>query len=343
MTQPIPPTGGTTISRLLSATVQEAWPTEAQHFTPWLLENSEHLSEVLGLQIQLERREHKVGKFSLDLIGKVSGSDEQVVIVENQFGDTDHGHLGQILTYAGGTEPAVIVWVAENFREEHRAALDWLNHNTTPDIKFFGVQLGAVRMKGASPTLLAPRLELVCKPNDWEKLAKLEASAAAVGAGTGLTATNALYKQFWEQFAVEAKKRGWTNATPPAQNWWSLPTGTATVTWGVSYAMFGARSELYFGSPDASVNLERLAKLEAHREAIQAEYGEDEILFDDLPGKVATRLEVRLQDKKIADEESWPEVVAWMVDTQARMRAAVDAVGGIPTATGSAVSGADDD
>ena len=42
------------------------------------------LSEVLGVQVKLEEREHRVGNFALDLKGRVVGSD-QIVIVENQY------------------------------------------------------------------------------------------------------------------------------------------------------------------------------------------------------------------------------------------------------------------
>jgi hypothetical protein len=41
------------------------------------------------------------------------------VIVENQLSPTDHIHLGQLLTYAGGIEPTNVVWLATRFREEH--------------------------------------------------------------------------------------------------------------------------------------------------------------------------------------------------------------------------------
>ena len=34
----------------------------------------------------------------------------EVVIVENQLEASDHGDLGQILTYAAGTDPTTIVW-----------------------------------------------------------------------------------------------------------------------------------------------------------------------------------------------------------------------------------------
>ncbi len=69
-----------------------------------------------------------------------------VVVIENQFGPTDHTHLGQI-NYIGGQENNVtIVWIAEAFREEHRAAIDWLNASTIEGFNFFAVELEAVKI-----------------------------------------------------------------------------------------------------------------------------------------------------------------------------------------------------
>jgi len=56
-----------------------------------------------------------------------------------------HGHLGQILTYAAGTDPATIVWVVTSFRPEHRAAIDWLNERTDEDTRSVGVEIQVVR------------------------------------------------------------------------------------------------------------------------------------------------------------------------------------------------------
>jgi len=181
------------------------------------------------------RRAFRVGKFSLDIIGRevATGS---AVIIENQYGPTDHGHLGQILTYAGGTKPTTVVWVAEEFREEHRAALEWLNSHTDPSIRFFGVRLAAVTLDGAPGDLIAPFLELVIKPNEWEKVA---VAAAAAGTTGSTTARQELYREFWSQFETLAKQRGWTNASAPAQNWWNMSTGLSGAVWGVSFAMFG--------------------------------------------------------------------------------------------------------
>jgi hypothetical protein len=57
----------------------------------------------------------------------------------------------------------------------------------------------------------------------------------------------------------------------------------------------------------------------------------NEPCFDPLPKNKAARLEVRCEGPKVVEEESWPGVIAWMVDTQERLRMAVQAVGGIPT------------
>src|SRR5690606_24650874 len=108
----------------------------------WLLTHADVLSEAVGMDLQLDAAEHAVGEFSLDLIGTDRGTGERV-IVENQLGASDHTHLGQILTYAGGTGPTNVIWIATNFREEHRAALEWLMSERTSTPGFFAVKLTA--------------------------------------------------------------------------------------------------------------------------------------------------------------------------------------------------------
>lgn len=59
------------------------------------------LSDLLGMDLLLEVAEHPVGNVSLDLLGRDANTGE-VVIVENQLEQSDHLHLGQILTDAAG-------------------------------------------------------------------------------------------------------------------------------------------------------------------------------------------------------------------------------------------------
>ncbi len=184
------------LGRLSAVAPREVWAHEAQGFTPWLLQNVDVLNDLLGMDLELEVAEHPVGGFSLDLLGR-DLSDDSVVIVENQLEMSDHGHLGQILTYAAGTSPKTIVWINTGFRPEHRAALDWLNEHTDPDTRFFGIEIEVVRIGESVP---APNFKLVAQPNDWGKQVK---------AGTGVgafTERGKLYWGFWEEYTGPADR-----------------------------------------------------------------------------------------------------------------------------------------
>ena len=85
------------MGRLTTVPPREVWTHEAHNFTPWVLQNVDVLSDLLGMDLVLEVAEHPVGGFSLDLLGR-DLSDDSVVIVENQLEQSDHMHLGQILT-----------------------------------------------------------------------------------------------------------------------------------------------------------------------------------------------------------------------------------------------------
>ena len=130
--------------------LREVWPHEAQDFTPWLAENLDKLGEALGLDLELQSAEAAVGPFSLDVLARDSGSDRPVII-ENQLETSDHDHLGKLLTYAAGYDAYAVVWLTREFRDEHRAALDWLNQRTVEDTAFFGVVVEAWQIDGSRP------------------------------------------------------------------------------------------------------------------------------------------------------------------------------------------------
>jgi hypothetical protein len=139
---------------------------EDQHFTPWLSqpENLALLAETLGLgELRLEGTEIPVGSFALDLLARdMTGG---IVLIEHQFGPTDHSHLGQLMTYlAGQKDRGTVIWIAERFKEEHRAAIDWLNSNTVESYNFFGVEIEVLSINGSVP---APWFNVISKPNEW--------------------------------------------------------------------------------------------------------------------------------------------------------------------------------
>ena len=88
---------------------------------------------------------------------------DQWVLIENQLEQTDHTHLGQIITYAAGLNAVTVIWIARKFVEQHRAALDWLNEITAEGTDFFGVEvelwrIGRVAAVPPSSTSSASRM-----------------------------------------------------------------------------------------------------------------------------------------------------------------------------------------
>lgn len=153
-----------TLGKLVRASARVAWPHEAHAFTPWLASNLDSLSEALGLKLTLIEVEHAVGRYSADLL--LEDTDGRRVIVENQFGQTDHDHLGKLLTYCAGSDARVVIWISETLNDEHLAAMEWLNQNTGEDVGFFGVELELLQI-GDSP--YAPNFRVRVRPNSWVK------------------------------------------------------------------------------------------------------------------------------------------------------------------------------
>ena len=136
------------LSRIQKVSLRDCWKNEATDFTPWLAseENIALLADALGLnELEVISQEEHVGPFRADILCVDSGTDK-LVLIENQLEKTDHNHLGQIMTYAAGLDAVTIIWIAERFTEEHRAAIDWLNRITDKDFNFFGIEIVLIKI-----------------------------------------------------------------------------------------------------------------------------------------------------------------------------------------------------
>jgi hypothetical protein len=151
--------------RLEAVSLRTAWALEATAFTPWLAENLDRLGEALGIPLEHVETEARVTTYSADILARnaVDGSN---VLIENQLEESDHNHLGQIMTYLAGLSATTVVWVAPKFREAHLSAIKWLNKNTAEPFSFFAVEIRVVRI-GNSP--LAPVFDIIERPNAWER------------------------------------------------------------------------------------------------------------------------------------------------------------------------------
>jgi len=292
------------LGKLDRVNIRDIWKSEAQDFTPWLcqLENLSILSETVGLELEVQEKEFHIGEFRLDILARVKGSGEAVVI-ENQFWKTDHSHLGQLLTYAAGVGEGggakVVIWVAEDFAEPHRSALDWLNRVTDPSIQFFGIEVELWRIGNSDP---APRFNLVCKPNISQK---------QISQQTALSTTELLYHQFWKGFLDLCTSQGTTLHLPtsPTSNSW-LPTNIGAPGFGIN---LNARKrtkdlecQLWIEGPAKSAFPLFMAK----QEEIMKTLG-PQVRFDEMPGKSACKI-FETASGDISDQEQWPAMYEWL-------------------------------
>jgi uncharacterized protein DUF4268 len=250
-----------------------AWINEALDFTPWLKDNVDLLGHALGLELDVEvEREVRVGSFSADLVGTDAATGRHVLI-ENQLAQTDHGHLGQLLTYAGGLETDILVWVAPRIREEHRQALIWLNENTREETAFFGVEIQLLKIDDSRP---AAHFKVVVEPNEWQK-------AVAGGPDKGPSERNERYRAFWKKLLTELLSRDPTSSNAsidrvPAQNWYGISLGRSgyqdNFVFGWDPRGNTVRVELYIDTGDRTRNKASFDQLLAERDAIEQQIGE---------------------------------------------------------------------
>ncbi len=246
--------------------LKSVWSHEAKCFTPWLQNNIDLLSEALGLDIQLIEREVSVGSFFVDLLGEETGSGRSVVI-ENQLDLSDHGHLGQLLTYSAGKNGGVIIWVAKKIKPEHRQALDWLNDATQGNIDFYGVEIQLLKIGDSD---IAPDFNVVVSPK-------------SVPPENGATENRSERGPRYHEFFSDLLQRIKANPVKVTQqskvgdrSWLLTPSGRGGFRFGLAFyrgQRFGI--ELYVDQGAKKANKLAYDELVQSREQIEEELGVD--------------------------------------------------------------------
>lgn len=306
----------TGFGRLERVELRHAWKTEAGDFTPWLAkeENLVLLGEAVGIDLEVEAQEKNVGPFRADLLCKDTASGNWV-LVENQLERTDHAHLGQLLTYAAGLKAVTIVWIADRFTDEHRAALDWLNDITDQTFNFFGLQVELWQI-GGSP--VAPKFNVVCRPNEWSRDVSRGASAVR---NQAITPKQQLQLEFWTAFREYALEHALRikPIKPAPQRWMNLSIGRDGFylqaiasfydTERDTYGSHEIRAELVTHGSNSKLFFEHL---EGRRAEIERELGET-LTWHNPEDKIQCRIYLR-KEADLNDRNRWPEYHAWLVE-----------------------------
>lgn len=295
--------------------IKSIWKHEALNFTPWLADNLDKLSDLIGIDLELVSREAEVGDFSLDLLARDLSTNRNVII-ENQFNPTDHKHLGQLITYASYYKANVIIWISEEVREEHRAAIDWLNNNTNDEIEFFAVEISVIQIDNSKPAL---NFKLKANPNEWQKSSKKLLSGEN-------TETQNSYAAFFQKLIDELReKHKFTSARAgQPQNWYTFTSGVRGFGYSASFARGEKiRVEIYIDFGNAEKNKEVLNELKADQIQIEKEFGEN-LEWDEIPNKRASRIAIYRQGSIDDDSKTLTEIHDWVIDRLLRFKKVFD-------------------
>lgn len=289
--------------------LRSIWPHEALNFTPWVAENVDLLADAVGLDITVDETESSVGDFNVDIYASETGTDRKIII-ENQLEDTDHDHLGKLITYASGKGADVVIWVVKHAREEHKAAVEWLNNHTDDKIGFF---LCEIKLFQIGDSQIAPAFTVVERPNDWTKEIRKTASA---------NSTQQQRLEYWQAFNDYAFSdanfsRIFNKRKPTTDHWMDFSIGSSACHITVSQIQKrkAVDVELYIND-----DKELFKSLFAHKDEIEKNM-EMELEWKELPERKASRILIE-KTVDLDDRATWPEQFDYIMDTCIKMKRA---------------------
>lgn len=289
--------------------LRSIWKNEATDFTPWLAEdeNISILGDAVGLDITVDEQESAVGDFSVDIFAKETGTDRKIII-ENQLEDTNHDHLGKLITYASGKAADIIIWVVKHAREEHRSAIEWLNNHTDEKIGFFLCEIKLYKIGNSEP---AVKFEVIEKPNDWAKEIKKKDAQSP---------TEQARQEYWNSFNEYAFQNSeyaktFSRRKPSTDHWMDLSIGSSACHLSLLQVRKYELIAVELNIPD---DKEFFRNLYSKKDQIEKDSG---LSFDwrELPDKKASRILVREQ-VDFDDKSKWNDQFDWLITTALKVR-----------------------
>lgn len=290
------------VGKLQRVELRDVWPHEEYDFSAWLAEdeNLEFLSDSIGIDISLIEKESKIGGYSADIYAEEEGTGKKIII-ENQLEDTNHDHLGKIITYASGKDASYVIWIVKHARDEHRRAIEWLNEHTDSEIRFFLLEIELWRIGTSEP---APKFNIVEQPNDWAKEEKKTSVAVSDGAKRCL--------EFWETFNAFAEKdksfmKDFNLRKPQPQHWYDLSIGNKSmyISMNLQFKKGTLNTGLYIPDDKDLYN-----EILSQKEDIEKIIGVELVWHQ---ASKASRLYL-VKEADINDESQWEDCFRWLIE-----------------------------
>lgn len=297
------------LGELKLVNLRSKWMDEYAQFTPWLAANIHLLNNELGLELEVENTEVSAGPYSADILAKDTGTGKYVVI-ENQLSKTDHDHLGKAITYASVLDASTIIWIASEFTEQHKKALDWLNDHTSEDLVFYGVKVELWQIDNSKA---AVKFNVVSTPLQQDQ------RAAKTKVHENLTESKKLQLEFWTLFRdqLASTKAIPSLQTPRGQYWFDVTLGKSNIHLSNILSTHDNRAgiRVYISNKIAD---HMLPFLQANKAEIEAELGET-LQWNPNPEN-RDKIIAIFRPINLRNKSEWPEVIAWMTEKTIKFR-----------------------
>ena len=291
--------------------LRQVWPHEALDFTPWLAEddNITLLADSVRLEISVDETESNVGDFNVDIYASEIGTDRKIII-ENQLEETNHDHLGKLITYASGKSADIIIWVVKKAREEHRSAIEWLNNHTDENISFFLIEIKLYQIGNSE---LAVKFEVIEKPNDWTKEIKKQTNSSP-----SLQARYDYWMAF-NDYAFSNKNfaKYFTQRKASTNHYMTFSLNSSACHLGILQVRKDKSIvvELYITDDKELYKL-----FLSHKNDIEQEVGLS-LDWRELPDKKASRI-LAIHKSNFENRDEWVKQFDWIIDTAIKMKKA---------------------
>lgn len=298
------------IGKLTEVDVRDLWKHEQYDFSNWLAkeENIKLLDDEIGLTLMDINKEVYIGSYRCDLVAK-DETTGQIVIIENQLEATNHDHLGKIITYAAGLDAKTIIWIVKEAREEHKAAIEWLNNNSSEEIGFFLIELHAYKINDSLP---APMFKVVEKPNNFTKTSKQNYSDKE------LNRSQNERLMFWEEFntVIVAKGKPFSVRKPTTDHWYDVAIGTSEAHLAINLVNKENKIVLELYILDNKKLFDHLYEdKEKIENTLQMNFS-----WERLDGKKASRIKHDVLGLDFSDHSNYPQLMDECIEKILKMR-----------------------
>lgn len=287
------------LKKLNVSEIKKIWPHEEKDLSVWVSDNIDRLNDVLGLDIEILSREEFVYNFRIDLAGTENYS-QMPVIIENQFGNSNHDHLGKLITYSAAKEAGIIIWIANEFKVAHKEAIEWLNKISPVELTFYAIGLEVYQIDSSLP---APNFRIVAGPPPSKRKGLVPGE---------ISPRYKKYMDFFEKLRQKVLKydSSFTRKASP-QSYWSLGIGRSGFSLAADFTIDNKlRVETYIDTGKEKLNKSAFEQLKEKRAIVEEKIGQ-ELVWDELPEKRASRIYTAIDGSIDDDIKKLDTLIEW--------------------------------